>query len=242
MLDELGWRIARRDFDGERIVQQALCQRADLVRERRRKEQVLSLLRQHREYAADVADEAHVEHAVGFVEHEVTDLREIHRALVDVVEQAAGGGDDDVDALAQRVQLRARAHAAEDEDRALVKVTTEILEGLAHLRGELARWHEHEQTGCPRATWIGLLGVEPLQQRQREGRGLAGAGLGSREQVATVVNRRNGRGLDGGGHGVPDFLHGTQEGGRKAELFKGHEITIALLPRLREPVEASLIQ
>jgi hypothetical protein len=56
------------------------------------------------------------------------------------------------------------------------------------------------------------------------------------------VNRRNGRGLDGGGHGVPDFLHGTQDGGRKAELFKGHEITIALLPRLREPVEASLIQ
>jgi len=44
-------------------------------------------------------DEAHVEHAVGFVQHEDFDFRKIHRALLVQVKQAAGGGDEDVDAF-----------------------------------------------------------------------------------------------------------------------------------------------
>ena len=45
-----------------------------------------------------VVDEAHVEHAVGLVEHEDRDLVEPDMALVAEVEQAAGRGDQDVDA------------------------------------------------------------------------------------------------------------------------------------------------
>jgi hypothetical protein len=45
----------------------------DLVREGRGEQQVLALLRQQGEHALDVADEAHVEHAVGFVEHQDLD-------------------------------------------------------------------------------------------------------------------------------------------------------------------------
>ena len=38
----------------------------------------------------DVVDEAHVEHAIGFVEHQHFDLVEAQRALVNQIEQAAG--------------------------------------------------------------------------------------------------------------------------------------------------------
>ena len=48
----------------------------DLVREGRREEQVLAL-RQQREDLLDVANEAHVEHAVGFVEDQDLDARQI---------------------------------------------------------------------------------------------------------------------------------------------------------------------
>ena len=39
---------------------------------------------------ADVADEAHVEHAIGLVEDEDLDARQVDRALGDVVEEPAG--------------------------------------------------------------------------------------------------------------------------------------------------------
>ena len=47
---------------------------------------------------ADVADEAHVEHAVGLVEDEDRDAVEPHVALGDQIEQPAGRGDQDIDA------------------------------------------------------------------------------------------------------------------------------------------------
>ena len=121
VLDELRRRVPRRDFDGDGDMQQPGGQRPDLVREGGRKEQVLSLLRQHGEHAADVADEPHVEHPVRLVEHEMAHLREVDGALGEVIEQPARCGDDDVHPLAERIDLRARADATEDQDRALVR-------------------------------------------------------------------------------------------------------------------------
>jgi hypothetical protein len=46
------------------------CEIGDLTRHRGREEQRLALARQLGHDPADVMDEAHVEHAVGFVEHE----------------------------------------------------------------------------------------------------------------------------------------------------------------------------
>ena len=43
---------------------------------------------------------------------------------------------------------------------------------------------------------------KPLQQRQAEGGGLAGAGLGDAQHVAARQEQRDGLGLDGGGLGV----------------------------------------
>ena len=96
--DRFGRRVAARDFDQRRRVEQVVGERLDLVRERRREQQVLALRRQHRQHALDVVDEAHVEHAVGFVEHEDFELRQVDGLLLHVVEQAAGRRDEDVDA------------------------------------------------------------------------------------------------------------------------------------------------
>ena len=243
MLDELGRGVARRDLDGERIVQQPVRERADLVRERRREQQVLALLRQHREHAADVADEAHVEHAVGLVEHEVADLREVHDALVDVVEQAPGRGDDDVHALAQRVDLRARAHPAEDQDRALAQVAAEVLEATGRPARQLARGHQHQQARRARATRVGLLARRasaaaaartPPSCRCRSARRPAGRGpRGRRESRAAgwASGRRS---------PVPGPRAGVRPKGRVDR--KTCMDTVALPPREREPDEASLIQ
>ena len=112
--DHFHGRIAAGHFDHRRRVQQAVCQRLDLVRERGRKQQVLALRRQCRQHLADIADETHVEHAVGFVQHQDLDARQVDGALLHVVEQAARRGDQDVDALLQHLDLRMDANAAKN--------------------------------------------------------------------------------------------------------------------------------
>jgi hypothetical protein len=74
----------------------------------------------------------------------VADLRDVHDALVEVVEKAAGRRDEDIDALAQRIDLRARTHTAEDEQRALAEVPSECLECLADLGSEFTGRDEYE--------------------------------------------------------------------------------------------------
>ena len=179
-------------------MQQAVGEGPDLVREGRREEQVLALLRQQREDLLDVADEAHVEHVVGFVEDQDLDARQIEGALADMVEQAARGGNQDVDALAQGVDLRIDADTAEHHHRGQWHVLAIGLDRFFHLRREFAGRGEDQA-----ARAAGLRSVVVLQQavqhRQREAGGLAGAGLGRGEQVATGQHQRNRLGLDRGG-------------------------------------------
>ena len=69
---------------------------------------------------------------------------QIDEALAGEVEQAARRGDEDVDAVLQRLLLRVLADAAEDHRRAQRQVRAVGREALADLRGELARRREHE--------------------------------------------------------------------------------------------------
>ena len=66
---------------------------------------------------ADVVDEAHVEHAVGFVEDEDFDAVEPQRVALHEVEQPARRGDQHVDAVEQRAHLAAHRHAADRQRR-----------------------------------------------------------------------------------------------------------------------------
>ena len=62
-------------------------------------------------------DEAEVEHLVGLVEDEDFEPRQVDRALVDQVEQAARGGDEHVEAARDVAHaLRWRGAAEDDAD------------------------------------------------------------------------------------------------------------------------------
>src|SRR3546814_2069497 len=76
---------------------------SDLAVAQRGREQQRLALGAHRHAAqqeADVLDEAQVEHAVGLVQHaHLAGVQRDDLVLLDVVDQAAGRGDDDVDAF-----------------------------------------------------------------------------------------------------------------------------------------------
>ena len=99
--------------------------------------------------------------------------------LREMVEQAAGRADDDVDAAAEGVLLRPHADAAEDGRGGDRRVHGEVVQVLDDLRRQLARRRQHE-----RARRAARLVDEPVQDRQQKRRGLAAAGHRAGEQVA----------------------------------------------------------
>jgi hypothetical protein len=88
--------------------------------------------------AAHVGEKAHVEHAVGFVEHEVLDVIELAGAAFDVVEQTTGSGDDDVEAGAEGIHLAAITDATVKNRGAEIGKASEITDGGLDLGGEFA--------------------------------------------------------------------------------------------------------
>src|SRR3546814_6359243 len=66
--------------------------------------------------SSDLLDEAQVEHAVGLVQHaHLAGVQRDDLVLLDVVDQAAGRGDDDVDAFLQQLALLVVVDARSEE-------------------------------------------------------------------------------------------------------------------------------
>ena len=220
--DELDRHIAPRDFNRYGVAHEARRERAHVLGKSRREEQVLPFRGQQCQHAADVVDEAHVEHAVGLVQDEDLDLAQVDGLLLHVIEQAPGRRDDDVDPAAQLLDLRLEAHAAVDHGGAQLHVLAVGAHALLHLRRELARGHEDEtahrmargrmaDAGFPR---------EELQHRQSEAGGLAGAGLRGAEEIPACEYYGNGLRLDGGGLGVTLLGDCAEQLGGKAEILE----------------------
>ena len=94
--------VVGHDLVLDRIVQVTLHQPVDRAVERRGEEHRLRLGFDLVEQLLHLRQEAHVDHAVGLVEHEHLDLLQDHLAPLHQVDEAAGSADHDVDAALQR--------------------------------------------------------------------------------------------------------------------------------------------
>jgi hypothetical protein len=211
------------NLDLDRIAHELAGERLDLRRERGREQPGLAILaRQVTEDALDRGQEAHVEHAVGFVEDQHFDVRQVDAATLEVVDQAARRGDDDFDATTQGIDLRLHADATEDGGRTHAEVLAIGAHAFVHLRREFTRRGQHQRTRRLRLRLAALGDIEMVEQGQRERSRLAGTGLCAGEQVATLQGDRNRLCLDRGGRGVALFGKRAQQRGRKPECFKRH--------------------
>ena len=130
-------------FDDQffRLVHVLVSELQHAMRERRRKQQRLSLLAAGHasQQKADVLDEAQVEHAVGFVEH--TNLASVQRddfVLLDVIDQPARGGDDHVGAALQQLALLVVVDTAIDQREFQAEIGAEFHRVLVDLDCQLA--------------------------------------------------------------------------------------------------------
>ncbi len=229
LLDALDRGVRRRYLDAFRVVQELVGEVDDVFREGCREQQVLALGRQLGENLLHIVDEAHVEHAVGFVEDEDFHVGQVDLVLPGQVEQAAGAGDEYVDALGQGLDLRVHANPAEDAGAVQRQVAGVDLEAVVHLGGQLTGRGQYQHARLARAVAVFAVGMtggeQALQYRQGETTGLAGAGLCRNHQVATLQHGGNRPLLHGSGLAVARSLHsagkrlGESEGRKDMRVF-----------------------
>ena len=219
LVDLLDGAALRCDLDLLGVLENFRGKLGDVVRHRRREQQGLPVLGHRGRDATDVADEAHVEHAIGFVEDEEADLSELHVAALDQVEQTARRGDQDVDAARQGLDLAAVAQTTDDGAEAQAEAATVGVEAAGDLDREFAGRRQHESA---RALGLGAFLVleKVLQHGQRERRRLAGAGLGDAQNVTALQQGGNGARLDGRRHGVVRCIQRTQQRLGQTEVRK----------------------
>ena len=82
LLDTVDSRGLRRDGHASGIPQHRIGEPGDLLRHGGGEEQRLPRFRKHRDDLSDVVDEAHIEHAIGFVENQHFDLVEAQRTAI----------------------------------------------------------------------------------------------------------------------------------------------------------------
>ena len=224
--DPDGRRRGPLEVDRERVLQHLARQLHDRRRHRGREEERLAARRQVLQDAADVGQESHVEHPVRLVEHEDLEAFELRVRESEVVEQAARCRDQDVDARAEGMLLRAHADAAEDRGGRERRVDGELARVLVDLGGELARGRQHE-----RPRHAALLAHEAVQDRKDEGGRLAAAGHGAGEHVLALEGGGHGVLLDRGRAGEAHLLDAAQQVRVESEIGKRHANRV--FPRFR---------
>ena len=217
--DALDRRGDRRHRHAHRIVEHLLGKIFDFAGHGGGEEQGLPLGRNLGDDFADIADEAHVEHAVGFVENEDFDVAETQRVALDEIEQAAGCGHQHFDAMHERAHLTSHRNAADGERHADIHVAAIGLEAVDDLPRQFAGRAQHEHAA---GLLFGALPVrgDLVKDWQRESRGLSGAGLGDADDIASRHCGRNGLGLDRGRSDIALVGERTRNRQSEAEFSK----------------------
>ena len=142
------------------------------------------------------------------------------RALVDEIEQAARCCHQNFDTMCHRSHLAIDRHAADRKrDGKRADVAAVSAEAVRDLSRQFARRREHQHAAGflfrPQA-----LGGQVIDDRQREGRRLAGPGLRNTDDVAALQHERNGLFLDRSGGDVFLFGEGAKDRLCEAEIVE----------------------
>ena len=215
-LADLAVRVLLEQLDLLRLAQEARGQAGDALGVGGREQQGLAIRRAAPGDEGDVVVETHVQHAVRLVQHQGVQRVELQAAALEVVHDASGRADHDVGAVLQAVALRAHRRAAAQRQHLDVGLEArQAADLLRDLVGQLAGGAQHH----------GLHGelahVEPGEQRQAEGRGLATAGLGLGDEVVPGERQRQAGGLDRGHGAVVELAQGVQHGRGQGQAVEG---------------------
>ena len=208
LLDRLDGDIADGEIEDLRIAHVAGGEFGHRRRNGRREKERLATVRTAPENLLDVGAEPDVEHPVGLIERDDLQTGELERPPTHVIEDTAGGADDHRRILGQLVDLPADRLAAVNRHAVDLRAVGELFELVTDLHGEFAGRDEDEGPRPAAATLRRLR--HPLEDRQDERAGLAGAGAGLTEDIDPLEGPRDQPRLHRRGDGVTGPLDGGQ--------------------------------
>ena len=209
------------DFDQFRFAQQFAGEFLDFAVQRCREQHGLAGCRGFGGDTTDRLDEAHVKHAVGFVQHQQFEARKIHLALIDEIDQAARGCNQHVERLFQQTALFRIRHAAEHRTGThMAGEFAVFVDRFGDLHGEFAGRGQHQHARAAAMARGGQ--AQPLQRRQHKGCGFTGACRRRNHHVKAGQRDRNSLRLHGRRFGITRGGQGLQEGGVQIKGCKRH--------------------
>jgi hypothetical protein len=215
---DLAGAVLGRDLDGLRVAHEAAGQRGNAFGVGGREQQGLAIRRALAHHGFDVAEKAHVQHAIGLVQHQGLEVADVELAALHQIHHAPGCADDDVRAVFQRGDLVARGHAAIDGDDLDVVLRARQAADLGgDLVGQLARGAQHQGLDGKPAR------VQAVDHGQAEGSRLAAAGAGLGDQVLALQGQRQAGGLDGRHLRIAELLEVGQHFGDRGSAEKAVE-------------------
>ena len=173
----IGMLLAHRiNLDPLRVAQQSLGDRAQAAMiERRRKQQRLTLRTAIANDRQHIISKSHVEHPVGFVEHEKFQIVQISLTGFEKFQQPPRSSDQDFRIFAQGCNLMRFGFAAGNYAALEACIATETHKMNMNLPRQLTGWHQNQGAGAPVAARC----IEkPLHDRQQKCRRFAGTGRG----------------------------------------------------------------
>ena len=224
--DALHRGVAGRDLDALGVLEQRVGQLADFIAERGREKQALLVFGHQSQHLLDVMDEPHVEHAVGFVQHQNFDRGKIQETLLLQVEQTPGCGNQYIHAALDAVDLRVHAHTAKHHGRVDIQIFTVIAHRLFDLSGQFTGGCEYQRTNALAAKFAlgGCALAQAMQHGQGERSRLAGAGLCPGQKVMPFKHGGDCLRLNGGRCLIALFEHSLQDGRGQIQFFKFHVV------------------
>ncbi|MCY1436011.1 hypothetical protein D9M71_521250 [compost metagenome] len=164
-----------------------------------------------------VFGKAHVEHAVGFVEHQHFDFAQVQVAGIELLKQATRRTDEDIRHLAQHCGLHLEVFAAGDQAGLDKRELGEPLHFLEGLLGQFAGWQQDQ--GADGHAHLGRAD-QAVENRQDKGCGLAAAGLRRHPQVTPLQRQRKSGYLYRGWLDKFKLGHGFEQAFVQGELGK----------------------
>lgn len=147
------------NFDRDGIVEVGVGELTNFSAERCREHQSLTLGGKQLDDTANIVDEAHVEHAVGFVENKKFHFGKVNIELAGMIEQAAGGGDEKVATFEQRFRLRTNVDAAENQNGVELGLSAICPNVFVDLCGQFSRRRENQRTHFFAARALGAASI-----------------------------------------------------------------------------------
>ncbi len=215
VLDPLDGEDVARQQDGLRIVQVALDDLLDVLRDGGREEQRLAFVGERVEDAGDLLEETHREHLVGLIQHRDLSVVELERATANVIVDPTGRAHDDLAALPEGLDLLGNRSPAVDRHHLRAFVLAETLDLFRHLNRQLAGGAEDDGPHL-----VGP-GGDALENGNAEGGGLSGSGLGANDEVLALENRLEHDRLNRGWNQIALLGDGPLDLRRDGQLLEG---------------------